>query len=232
VLVARDLSVAYGGVRAVSGLSLSVAPGQVVALLGPNGAGKTSALRAISGLCPHQGTVTVDGLPVSDPAAARRAGVVHVPQGRGLFRRLTVAQNLSLGAYGQPGPAMRAALSEAEAVLPELRGWWRRRVGTLSGGEQVLVALGRLVAGRPAYALLDEPALGLSPVAVDRLYAELSRLAGAGVGILLVEQYAARALALADRVVVVDRGRVTFEGTAAEAGEAGDLVAAYLAARR
>jgi branched-chain amino acid transport system ATP-binding protein len=232
VLLARDVSVAYGGVRAVSGLSLSVAPGEVVALLGPNGAGKTSALRAISGLCPHQGVVTVDGMPVFDPAAARRAGVVHVPQGRGLFRRLTVAQNLSLGAYEQPGPARRAALSEAEAVLPELRSWWRRRVGTLSGGEQVLVALGRLVAGRPAYALLDEPALGLSPVAVDRLYAELSRLAGAGVGILLVEQYAARALTLAGRVVVVDRGRVTFAGTAEEAGEAGDLVAAYLTARR
>ncbi|MGH9001881.1 MAG: ATP-binding cassette domain-containing protein, partial [Acidimicrobiia bacterium] len=113
-----------------------------------------------------------------------------------------------------------------------LETWSDRRVGSLSGGEQALVALGRLLAARPRYALLDEPALGLSPVAVDRLYDEAATLAGSGVGIVLVEQYASRALALADRVVVLDRGRPTFSGPAAEAGAADDLVAAYLGGRR
>lgn len=231
MLAVEDLSVAYGGVRAVSGLSFSVEPGEVLALLGPNGAGKTSTLRAVSGLVPHSGSVTVDGAVVAHPTAGRRAGVVHVPQGRGLFRRLTVAQNLALGAYGERAPAVREAVAQAATHIPELQTWSVRRVGSLSGGEQALVALGRLLAGRPRFALLDEPALGLSPVAVDRLYDEVATLAGTGVGVVLVEQYAARALALADRVVVLERGRPTFSGPAAEAGAADDLVAAYLGGR-
>lgn len=232
MLVIESLSVAYGGVRAVAGLSLEVAPGEVLALLGPNGAGKTSTLRAVSGLVPCDGRITVDGAVLRNPLSARRAGVVHVPQGRGLFRRLTVAQNLALGAYGQPGSAVREAVREAEARIPELARWSGRAVGSLSGGEQALVALGRLVAGRPRFALLDEPALGLSPIAVDRLYAEVAGLSGAGIGMVVVEQYAARALAAADRVVVLDRGRATFAGTSAEAGAASDLVSAYLGGRR
>ena len=231
MLAVEDLTVAYGGVRAVAGLSFEVEPGEVLALLGPNGAGKTSALRAVSGLVAHGGSVMVDGTTVDHPAAARRAGVVHMPQGRGLFRRLSVAQNLALGAYGTRAAAVRAAAAEAAGHIPELERWSGRRVGSLSGGEQALVALGRLLAGRARYALLDEPALGLSPVAVDRLYDEVATLAGTGVGIVLVEQYAARALALADRVVVLERGRPTFSGPAAEAGAADDLVAAYLGGR-
>lgn len=232
MLAIDNLSVAYGAVQAVSALDLTVDAGEVVALLGPNGAGKSSTLRAASGLVPHAGTVTVDGAVVSDPVAARRAGVVHLPQGRGLFRRLTVAQNLVLGAYGDAPAVARQAITEAEGVIPELQQWTGRRVGTLSGGEQALVALGRLVVGRPRYALLDEPALGLSPVACDRLYEEVDALRRSGVGVVLVEQYAARALSLADRVVVLDRGRLAFSGTPAEVGDAGDLVAAYLGARR
>jgi branched-chain amino acid transport system ATP-binding protein len=232
VLAIDGLSVSYAAVQAVSGLDLRVEPGEVVGLLGPNGAGKSSTLRATSGLVPFAGTVTVDGTAVSDPVAARRAGVVHLPQGRGLFRRLTVAQNLVLGAYGDAPSTAREAIAEAEVLIPELREWTGRRVGTLSGGEQALVALGRLVVARPRYALLDEPALGLSPVACDRLYGEVDALRRSGVGVVLVEQYAARVLALADRVVVLDRGRVSFSGTPAEAGDAGELVAAYLGARR
>lgn len=232
MLAIDGLSVSYGGVRAVSDLDLDVAPGEVVALLGPNGAGKSSTLRAVSGLVPHTGTVAVDGTELDDPVAARRAGVVHVPQGRGLFRRLTVAQNLALGAYGAPAAAVRDAVAEAEALIPELRQWMGRRVGSLSGGEQALVAVGRLVVGRPRYALLDEPALGLSPVACDRFYAELEALRDADVAVVLVEQYAARALALADRVVILDRGRVSFSGPPADIGDAGELIAAYLGARR
>ena len=232
MLAIEGLSVSYGGVQAVSDLDLEVGPGEVVALLGPNGAGKSTTLRAVSGLVPHGGTVAMDGVEVDDPVAARRAGLVHLPQGRGLFRRLTVAQNLTLGAYGAPTPEVREALAEAETRIPELRQWSRRPVATLSGGEQALVALGRLVVGRPRYALLDEPALGLSPVACDRLYAEIDALRDAGVALVVVEQYAARVLAIADRVVVLDRGRVSFSGPPADIGDAGQLIAAYLGARR
>jgi branched-chain amino acid transport system ATP-binding protein len=232
VLEGRDLTVAYGGVQAVAGLSLHIEPGRVTALLGPNGAGKTSVLRAISGLVPHGGTVSVDGLVVSDPAVLRSLGVVHVPQGRGLFRRLTVAQNLALGAYGQPAGDVRAAIAEVEERFPQLQQWKARPVGSLSGGEQVIVTLGRLLVGRPRFALLDELSLGLAPVTVDRLYDEIAALRNGGVGILLVEQYPARALAVADQVVALERGAVAWSGAPADLGGAEQIMKDYLGARR
>jgi len=232
VLAGRELSVAYGGVQAVAGLSLEIEPGRITALLGPNGAGKTSVLRAMSGLVPHGGTVTVDDLAVSDPAVLRSLGVVHVPQGRGLFRRLTVAQNLALGAYGQPAGAVRDAIAEVEERFPQLQGWRARPVGSLSGGEQVIVTLGRLLVGRPRFALLDELSLGLAPVTVDRLYDEISALRDSGVGILLVEQYPARALAVADHVVALQRGTVAWSGAPSELGGAEQIMKDYLGARR
>ena len=220
MLAVRDLDVRYGGVHAVAGVSFDVEPGQVVTVLGPNGAGKTSTLSAISGLVPHRGEVTVDGK------------VAHLVQGRGLFRKLTVAQNLTLGAYGERPAAVKAAVEEAADRLPELRLWWARRVGTLSGGEQVMVALGRLLAARPRYALLDEPGLGLDPRSLERLMGEVHDLRDAGVGVVLVEQYAERALAIADRVVVLERGRVTYDGDPAGVGDARSLVQSYLGAPR
>jgi len=232
VLEGRDLSVAFGGVQAVAGLSLTIEPGRITALLGPNGAGKTSALRAISGLVPHDGTVAVDGLVVSDPAVLRSVGVVHVPQGRGLFRRLTVAQNLALGAYGQPAAEVRRAIAAVEERFPQLQRWMDRPAGSLSGGEQVIVTLGRLLVGRPRFALLDELSLGLAPVTVDRLYDEIGALRDSGVGILLVEQYPARALAVADHVMALERGRVVWSGAPAESGGAEQIMKDYLGARR
>jgi branched-chain amino acid transport system ATP-binding protein len=232
VLEGRDLSVAFGAVQAVAGLSVRIEPGQVTALFGPNGAGKTSVLRAISGLEAHGGSVSVDGLVVSDPAVLRSLGVIHVPQGRGLFRRLTVAQNLALGAYGQPAGDVRRVIAEVEQRFPQLEKWRSRPVGSLSGGEQVIVTLGRLLVGRPRFALLDELSLGLAPVTVDRLYDEIRALRDSGVGILLVEQYPARALAVADHVMALERGRLAWSGAPADAGGAEQIMKNYLGARR
>lgn len=232
MLEGRDLTVAYGGVQAVVDVSFRLEPGRIMALLGPNGAGKTSVLRAISGLVPHDGTVSVDGLVVSDPAELRSVGVIHVPQGRGLFRRLTVAQNLALGAYGRPAGEVRRAVTQVERRFPPLRQWTARPVGSLSGGEQVIVALARLIVGNPRFALLDELSLGLAPTAVDRLYDEILRLSDEGVGILLVEQYAPRALAVADQVIALQRGSVAWSGSPAELGGAEQFMKDYLGARR
>jgi branched-chain amino acid transport system ATP-binding protein len=151
-------------------------------------------------------------------------------QGRGLFRKLTVAQNLALGAYGERPAEVKRAVADAARRLPELRLWWSRKVGTLSGGEQVLVALGRLLAARARYALLDEPGLGLDPRALERLMGEVNDLRAAGIGVVLVEQYAERALAIADRVVVLERGRVVYDGDPAGVGDAQTLVRSYLGA--
>jgi branched-chain amino acid transport system ATP-binding protein len=228
VLRADGLGVRYGGVVAVDDVSVDVGPGELLALLGTNGAGKSSTLRALSGLVPHDGTVTVDGAPVGDPRHARRAGIVHWPQGRGLFTRLTVEQNVAMGAYALDRPARADAIVEARRRITDVNGWWTRRVSTLSGGEQALVALARLLAGRPRVALLDEPALGLAPLVVGRLFGEIAALRADGVAVVLVEQYAERALDVADRVVVLERGRAAYSGSVAGVGRAEDLLAGYL----
>ncbi|MEX2538640.1 MAG: ATP-binding cassette domain-containing protein [Actinomycetota bacterium] len=210
MLRAEDIEVRYGAVAAVRGVSLQVGDGEVVALLGPNGAGKTSLLRAVSGLVRHSGRVSVDDVAYQKPDRAFGSGIVHVPQGRGLFRRLSVAQNISLGAAGKRVGSVALAVQR----IPELETWWRRRVGSLSGGEQVLVALGRLIAGRPRFALVDELSLGLAPIARDRVDDELRRLRADGVGIVVVDQHAPRALDLADRVIVLERGSVVISSRA------------------
>jgi branched-chain amino acid transport system ATP-binding protein len=211
VLRADDIEVHYGGVVAVRGVSLSVRAGEVLAVLGPNGAGKTSLLRAVSGLVRHSGRVNLDDIAIDTPDRSFGHGIVHVPQGRGLFRRLTVAQNISLGAARKGSESIALAVER----IPELETWWRRRVGSLSGGEQVLVALGRLIAGRPRFALVDELSLGLAPIARDRVDDELRTLVADGVGLVLVDQHAPRALDLADRVIVLERGSAVIESDAA-----------------
>jgi branched-chain amino acid transport system ATP-binding protein len=216
VLHARDVHVRYGAVTAVRGVSLAVAPGAILAVLGPNGAGKTSLLRALSALVDRTGDVVVDDAHINTPHGAIALGVAHVPQGRGLFRRLTVRQNVELGSRGTS--AERAAgITSAIERIPELDTWWTRRVGTLSGGEQVLVALGRLIAARPAFALVDELSLGLAPIARDRVDGELRRLRDDGVGLVVVDQHAPRALGLADDVLVLERGSEAFAGRAGDA---------------
>lgn len=235
MLTVERLGVRYGAVQAVENVSFAVAPGEVLAVLGPNGAGKSSTLAGVSGLVRRSGgLVAVDEVVVADPLAARRRGLVHVPQGRGLFDRLTVEQNVRLGAYvpADPDPGAARAVLEARHQVPEIEPFWKRRVGTLSGGEQALVAVARLLAARPRYALLDEPALGLAPAAVEALLARIATLRHVGVGVVLVEQYVERALAVADRVITLDRGRVTYSGPPDGLGAPEDVVAAYLGANR
>jgi branched-chain amino acid transport system ATP-binding protein len=214
----RDVHVAYGaGVRALQGVSLHVASGEVVALIGANGAGKTTLLKAIAGLVePQAGEVTFDGQAIGGVDAADRVklGVALVPEGRRLFSRLSVAENLTLGSYGNGDPAhRRAMLDRVHTLFPVLRERARQRAGTLSGGEAQMLAIARALMSRPRFLMLDEPSLGIMPRLVDQVMDALRRLHETeGLTMFLVEQNVPAALDLADRGYVLQTGRVVLEG--------------------
>jgi branched-chain amino acid transport system ATP-binding protein len=217
MLTVADLSVHYGRIRAVRGVSLRVDDGEIVGLLGPNGAGKTSTLAAVAGaLRPAEGTVTFDGTEVTGHSAERmvRHGVTMVPEGRRIFATLTVAENLSLGATARRD---RAAVSgDVEDQLerfPVLRRYYRSPAGRLSGGEQQQLAIARALLARPRLLLLDEPSLGLAPLLVDLVFDTIARLRAEGITVLLVEQNASRAVELADRCYVLRGGGIVAEAT-------------------
>ncbi len=222
-----DVTVAYGRTPALRGVSLEVAAGEVVALLGANGAGKTTALRTVSGLLrPLRGDVRLDGRSLRGVPASARAGlgVGHVPEGRRVFARMTVRENLELGAYASgSGPLSRVL--ELFPVLAERAG---QAAGTLSGGEQQLLAVGRALMGRPRLLLLDEPSMGLAPRAVEAVFAGLAEVVAEGTTVLLVEQDVELALGLATRGYVLETGEVVLRGTAAELRGDARLQAAYL----
>lgn len=223
VLDLSGVSAGYGPFRALFDVSLRVEPGEAVALLGANGAGKTTVARVATGLvAPTSGTVRVAGVDLTGAAPHRfaRAGVAHAPEGRSVFATLTVEENLRLSfrrSMGRRGVA--AALALAYAQLPALA---RRRgqvAGTLSGGEQRMLSMARVLVEAPALLVADELSLGLAPIVVDEIYRELTRLRGEGTALLIVEQHIPHALALCDRVVLLEHGTVAWEGTAAEAAE-------------
>jgi branched-chain amino acid transport system ATP-binding protein len=224
------LTVRYGAQEAVSGIGLDVAPGEVVALLGANGAGKTTTLRAVSGLLrPTAGQVRLgdrrlDRLPPHEVVAA---GVAHVPEGRRVFARMSVQDNLEMGAYTDP-KGLAAALDRVLALLPVLAERREQAAGTLSGGEQQLLALGRALMSSPRVLLLDEPSTGLAPQAVDAVLDVVAGLAGDGVAVLLVEQDAEVALLLASRAYVLETGRVVASGPAARLRDDPAVREAYL----
>ncbi|MHB8464012.1 MAG: ABC transporter ATP-binding protein [Acidimicrobiales bacterium] len=229
LLAARGLEVSYGPVTAVRNLSLTVGAGEIVALLGPNGAGKTSTLRGLTGLvAPSAGKVVFDGrrLDGAGPTAAVARGIAHVPEGRRVFPGLTVADNLMVGGWSAADKAGREAfVFDLFPRLAERRG---QRAGLLSGGEQQMLAIGRALMSEPRLLLIDELSLGLGPLVVDELIERLVALNAEGLSILLIEQFVHRALGIADRVYVLTKGRLGFEGTPAEAVRAGAVEAAYL----
>jgi branched-chain amino acid transport system ATP-binding protein len=215
-----DVSAAYGPFNALFGVSLRVGPGEAVALLGANGAGKTTVARVATGLLsPSAGRVRVAGADLTGAPAYRFAwaGVVHAPEGRSVFSSLTVDENLRLSlrrSQGRRGVA--AGLERAYGRFPALAGRRQQLAGTLSGGEQRMLSLARALAEDADVLVADELSLGLAPIIVEQLYAELARLRAAGTSLLIVEQHIGPALALCDRVVLLDHGTVTWEGPAAD----------------
>jgi branched-chain amino acid transport system ATP-binding protein len=223
------LSVSYGPVRAVREVSIRVDAGEAVAIVGNNGAGKTSLMRAIAGLQPSRGVVRLAGSTISGvPAHKRtRAALALVPEGRLLFNSLTVVENLLMGAYTRSGDFTKD-LDEVFELFPRLAERRNQAGGTMSGGEQQMVALGRALMCRPKLLMLDEPSLGLAPLIVDEFYRTLARLKESNQAVLLVEQNAARAFDLVDRAYVMELGSLVLEGSAAELSDNEDVRRAYL----
>ncbi len=225
------LSAGYGDIRVLHDISIEVRPAEIVTLLGVNGAGKSTLLRAVSGLITGTGSVRVDGAELNALPAHERvaAGLVHVPEGRQLFGELTVEENLWLGGYSRTARKSRAeGLTTVYDLFPVLAQRRRQRAETLSGGEQQMLAIGRGLLSRPKSLLLDEPSLGVAPIIVDDLLAALRSIAANGVGVLLVEQNAVQALQITDRVYVLDQGRITTSGPAADYVDPARLARAYL----
>jgi branched-chain amino acid transport system ATP-binding protein len=230
-LSVRGLSAGYGGIPVVHEVDLEIAAGSLAVLLGPNGAGKTTLLKALSGLLPHTGEARLDGarLPAS-PAAIVARGLGHVPEGRQLFSHMTVRETLELGAWRLPRRERAARLDELGALFPKLVERRQQLAGSMSGGEQQLLAIARALMGRPRVLMLDEPSLGLAPRMVDQVLAVVRRFHEQGGTVLLVEQSVAKALALADHAYVLERGRIVLNGTAREVRDSDVLRGAYLGA--
>jgi branched-chain amino acid transport system ATP-binding protein len=225
------LEVAYAGVPAVRGISLSVRPGEIVGLIGPNGAGKSSTLHATMGLVPARGDVRVGGRSVRgrSPESIARQGVALVPEGRRLFGELTVEENLELGLAGRRENGDRAAdVAWVYELFPILADSRTRSAGELSGGQQQQLAIGRALVAGPSVLLLDEPSLGLAPLVVDLVFETLETIRDRGLAILLVEQRAQRTVAIADRTHVLANGELRLELTPEDAGDTDRMVAAYL----
>jgi len=218
MLEVRDLRVAYGGIQAVQGVNLQLYPGELVSLIGANGAGKSTTLKAITGLLkPLSGEVLFEGQRIDTAAAWQRVtqGLVMVPEGRGIFARMSIEENLRMGAYLRSDTdAIEADIAAVYARFARLKERHRQLAGTLSGGEQQMLAMGRALLARPRLLLLDEPSMGLSPLMVDTIFEVIADIAAQGVTVLLVEQNAHRALQMAQRGYVMDTGRITLEGPA------------------
>nr|WP_291300213.1 ABC transporter ATP-binding protein [Desulfosporosinus sp. BICA1-9] len=236
MLSLENVSVRYGVIPALKGISLNVKAGEVVALIGSNGAGKTTTLKAISGLlCLAEGTIKFDGHDISKLKADQivKLGIIHVPEGRGIFPNLTVLENLMLGAYVRKDkPKIASDLQNVFEKFPRLYERKAQYGGTLSGGEQQMLAIGRSIMASPKLLLLDEPSMGLAPIVVKEIFRTIREIKKTGTTILLVEQNANMALANADRAYVLETGKIVIEGTASELRANLEVKQAYLGSHK
>jgi branched-chain amino acid transport system ATP-binding protein len=231
MLALDALDVYYGEIHALRGVALEVRGGEIVTLLGNNGAGKSTTLKTISGLlAPRRGSVVFDGRPLNGVAAHEivARGIAHVPEGRRIFNRLTVRENLTMGAYLRTDADIDADLDRAFALFPRLKERISQVAGTLSGGEQQMLAIARALMARPRLLLLDEPSMGLAPVLVEQIFETIGSINRQGTTMLLVEQNAAMALSIAHRGYVLETGTVVLSGTAGQLAENERVRHAYL----
>jgi len=223
--------VAYGGIQAVKGVSFEVRQGELVSLIGANGAGKTTTLKAVTGLQPvAAGDIEFMGKSIKGQGAwdLVKQGLVMVPEGRGTFTRMTITENLQMGAYVRNDSEIEADMDRVFKTFPRLHERRNQLAGTMSGGEQQMLAMGRALMARPKVLLLDEPSMGLSPIMVDKIFEVVSEIHGQGTTVLLVEQNASRALQLANRGYVMDSGEISMTGDAKQLLDDPKVRAAYL----
>ena len=233
LLKVSDLKVAYGGIQAVKGASLEVRAGELVSLIGANGAGKTTTLKAITGTqAVAQGSIEFMGRPIRGQGAwdLVKQGLVMVPEGRGVFTRMTIVENLQMGAFVRRDGEINADIDKVFGLFPRLKERRDQLAGTMSGGEQQMLAMGRALMARPKVLLLDEPSMGLSPILVDKIFEIVKSIHDQGTTVLLVEQNASRALGLASRGYVMDSGLITMSGEAKSLLNDPKVQAAYLGA--
>lgn len=220
MLEVKDLYVNYGAVEAIKGISFTVQPGEIVTLIGANGAGKTTTLHTISGLVKAKsGSITYNGTDLQkiDPSKIISLGIAHVPEGRHVFPEMTVEENLQMGAFiSKNKEETAAAMQDVYEKFPRLQERRRQLAGTLSGGEQQMVAVGRALMGKPSIILMDEPSMGLSPLLVKEVFAIIKEIHAAGITVLLNEQNAKMALSIADRAYVLETGTISISGDAQE----------------
>jgi branched-chain amino acid transport system ATP-binding protein len=231
ILEVKDLNVFYGGIHALKGLSFNVNQGEIVSLIGANGAGKTTTLRAISGILPFKGTVTLRGSSLAGVAAHNivKLGIAHSPEGRGVFPNLTVMENLEMGAYIRRDRAgVRKDLEHCFGLFPRLKERSAQKAGTLSGGEQQMLAISRAIMTKPTLLMLDEPSLGLAPLIVAQIFEIIKQVNKDGVTILLVEQNARMALEISTRAYVVETGKITLSGKGSELLDDKRVIDSYL----
>jgi branched-chain amino acid transport system ATP-binding protein len=231
MLTLNHLQASYGKVQTLWDIAFEVPKGEIVALIGANGAGKTTTLKVLSGLLkPQAGTIMLDGehLEGCSPPDIVRQGIVHVPEGRGLFPDMTVFDNLLMGAYGTPASGRRDRIDKVFAIFPRVKERRQQLAGTLSGGEQQMVAIGRGLMADPKLLMLDEPSLGLAPLMVQEVFRVIKEINSLGVTVLLVEQNTQHALAIANRGYVLEAGRVVLSGSGQELLSNPDVRKAYL----
>ena len=231
MLEVKDIHVYYGAIHAIKGISLKVPEGSIVTLIGANGAGKSTILKTISGLLrSKEGDILYRGESITHKSARQivEGGLVHVPEGRRIFADMSVQENLEMGAYTRPAGEVAASLEKVYGQFPRLLERKKQIAGTLSGGEQQMLAMGRALMSQPRLLLLDEPSMGLAPILVEQIFDIIKALHKGGTTILLVEQNAQMALSVADRAYVLETGAIAVSGTGKELSESDEIRRAYL----